>query len=95
MSRTANIKIFVPTPLRRYCNGVSELSVAAANILDLLEELERRYPELHRCVCNETGAVRQHINIFVNEEHMREFAGLDTPLEAGDVVTIMTAVSGG
>ena len=51
MSRTANIKIFVPTPLRRYCNGVSELSVAAANILDLFEELERRYPELHRCVC--------------------------------------------
>lgn len=95
MSRAAAVTIFVPTPLRRYCGDVNELSLNAANVRRLLEELECQYPELHRCVCNETGAVRQHINIFVNEEHMRELAGIETSLESGDVVTIMTAVSGG
>jgi molybdopterin converting factor small subunit len=39
--------------------------------------------------------LRRHINLFVNTHHMRDRDGLDTSLEPGDVVTIMTAVSGG
>lgn len=61
----------------------------------VLKELERRYPKLHRSICDETGAVRRHINLFVNTQHMRDCNGLETSLESGDVVTIMTAVSGG
>jgi len=60
-----------------------------------LEELERRHPALYRSVCDETGAVRRHVNLFVNARHMRERDGLDTPLKAGDVLTILAAVSGG
>jgi len=60
-----------------------------------VEELERRYPALYRNVCDETGAVRRHINVFVNTHHMRDRAGLDTPLSPGDEVTILPAVSGG
>ena len=54
-----------------------------------------RYPKLHRSICDETGAVRRHINLFINTHHMRDRDGLDTQLVAGDIVTIMTAVSGG
>lgn len=90
-----DITVFVPTPLRRYCRDAAELSLRSSDVRALLATLERKYPELHRCVCDETGAVRRHINIFVNEEHMRELAGLETSLASGDVVTIMTAVSGG
>ncbi len=61
----------------------------------MLAELERRYPKLHRSICDETGALRRHINLFVNIHHMRDRDGLATQLAAGDVVTIMTAVSGG
>ena len=93
--RTATITVSVPTPLRDCCGGAAELSLPAANPRALLEELERRYPKLHRSVCDETGAVRRHINIFVNTNHMRDLKGLDTPLASGDLVTIMTAVSGG
>jgi molybdopterin synthase sulfur carrier subunit len=46
-------------------------------------------------VCDETGAVRRHINIFVNDEHMRDLDGLDSAVVPGDVVTILPAVSGG
>jgi molybdopterin converting factor small subunit len=46
-------------------------------------------------VCDETGAVRRHINLFVNSSHVRDRDGLDTPLAAGDVLTILPAVSGG
>ena len=89
------IGVSVPTPLRNCCAGASELALSALSVRAVLEELERRYPALHRSICDETGAVRRHINLFVNTEHMRDCNGLDTSLEPGDVVTIMTAVSGG
>jgi len=94
-TRDTRIMVSVPTPLRNCCAGKSELALSAANLRAVLEELERRYPALHRSICDETGAVRRHINLFVNTDHMRDCNGLDTSLEAGDVVTVMTAVSGG
>ncbi len=93
--RAVTIAVSVPTPLRDCCAGASELSLAAANLHEVLEELERRYPALHRSICDETGKLRRHINIFVNTQHMRDREGLDTRLDAGDLVTLMIAVSGG
>ena len=89
------ITVSIPTPLRGCCAGAPELVFPATNLHGVLEQLERRYPKLHRNICDETGAVRRHINLFVNTEHIRERDGLDTLLEPGDVVTIMTTVSGG
>jgi len=89
------IKIHVPTPLRPCCAGAAELSLPAANLRAVLAHLEQRYPGLYRSICDETGAVRRHVNLFVNTSHMRDCNGLDTPLASGDEVMIMTAVSGG
>ncbi len=94
-ARVATVTVSVPTPLRDCSGGAAELSVTAANPRDLLTELERLYPKLHRSICDETGALRRHINLFVNIHHMRDRDGLDTQLAPGDLVTIMTAVSGG
>jgi len=92
---STTIEVHVPTPLRNCCAGASKLVLSAKTLRAVLEELERRYPKLNRSICDETGAVRRHINLFVNTQHMRDCHGLDTTLESNDVVTIMTAVSGG
>jgi sulfur-carrier protein len=89
------ITVYVPGPLRACCAGASEFSVPASNVRAALVEIERGYPALHRNICDETGAVRRHINLFVNSTHMRERDGLDTPFVTGDVLTILPAVSGG
>ena len=81
--------------LSEYAGGPAELSLAATSVRAALAELERRHPASFRGVCNETGAVRTHVNVFVNERNVRTLQGLDTPLRAGDVVTIIQAVSGG
>ena len=94
-TRAATIVVHIPGPLRPSCGGASTLNLETATLRTLLEELERQYPELHRSVCDDTGAVRRHINLFVNSDHMRELNGLDTALAPGDEVTIMPAVSGG
>ena len=46
-------------------------------------------------VCDETGAVRRHVNLFVNTDHVRDRDGLDTALVPGDEIIILPAVSGG
>ena len=89
------ITIHVPAVLRTYCQGTSELSLRASSLRAALEQIERSHPALYRSVCDETGAVRRHVNLFVNTAHMRDREGLDTVLGPGDVVTIMPAVSGG
>jgi molybdopterin synthase sulfur carrier subunit len=89
------ITLLVPGVLRAYCDGESELTLSAPSVRAALEQVERRHPSLHRNICDETGAVRRHINVFVNSSNMRDREGLDTALMPGDVVTILPAVSGG
>ena len=90
-----NITIHVFGQLREYCAGAKELSVAAGTVRALLEQLERDQPVLYRNLCDETGKVRRHLNVFVNTENVRDLHGVDTTLAAGDVVTFLPAVSGG
>ena len=94
-SRAMTITVHIPTLLRDCCAGASELALTATSLRAVLEELERRHPGLHRSICDDTGMVRRHVNLFVNTHHMRDHNGLDTPLAPGDVVTILPAVSGG
>jgi sulfur-carrier protein len=89
------ITIQVPAALRVYCEGASTLSLPAASVRAALEQIEQRHPSLYNSVCDETGSVRRHVNLFVNTTNVRDREGLDTTLVAGDVITILPAVSGG
>ena len=95
MGPTPTITIHVPGPLRTYCGGASQLSIAAGTVRAALEDLERSQAALYRNVCDETGTLRRHLNVFVNSDNVRDLDGVDTTLAAGDVVTIVPAVSGG
>ena len=91
----AAVTINVPGPLREYCAGASQLSIKAHTVRTALESLEQREYALYRNICDETGAVRRHLNVFVNTENVRDLDGVDTRLRPGDEVTILPAVSGG
>ena len=89
------ITIQVPAVLRACCEGAAELALAATSVRVALEQLERRHRPLYRSICDETGSVRRHVNLFVNTSNVRDREGLDTALVSGDVISILTAVSGG
>ena len=95
MDPAPTIRIYVPAPLQTYCGGASQLSLSARTVRAVLDDLERSQSVLYRNICDETGALRRHLNVFVNSDNMRDLDGVDTPLAAGDVVTIVPAVSGG
>jgi MoaD family protein len=98
-STVPEIRIMIPSALRSLCGGPrsprAELRLPARDVRGLLTELARQYPQVHVRLCDERGDPRPHINVFVNNDHVRARSGLETPLAAGDVVTILPAVSGG
>jgi molybdopterin converting factor small subunit len=94
-SAEAQVRVSIPPALRQLCGGEPELALAADSVAGLLAELARRHPQVHVCVCDERGEPRPHINVFVNNDHVRARAGLMTKLTTGDLVTILPAVSGG
>lgn len=89
------VTIRISKLLSAYSRDPASFSLAAGSVLAALDELERTRPELHRSICDETGAVRRHVNLFVNGKDIRSLQRLDTPLGTGDVLTIVQAVSGG
>jgi molybdopterin converting factor small subunit len=95
MAGAVTVTIHVPGPLRACCDGAAELFLSASSVRDTLDQLERSHPSLYHSVCDETGTVRRHVNLFVNTSHVRDRKGLDTVLVPGDVITILPAVTGG
>jgi len=95
VAHAPTVTIHVPGQLRPYCSGEAELAISAHTVRAVLQTLERSQAALYRNICDETGAVRRHLNIFVNTDNVRDLDGIETTLKAGDLVTILPAVSGG
>jgi molybdopterin converting factor small subunit len=95
MTGATTITIQVPAVLRACCGGAAKLFLSAPSVRAALEQIERSHPSLYGSICDETGALRRHVSLFVNTAHVRDRDGLDTALGPGDVITILPAVSGG
>ena len=85
------MKVHIPTPLRSYTNA-SVVEATGATLAELFGDLERRYPGIRFRVINEQDEIREHIKVFVNQEIAENLAA---PLQAGDDVHIIAAISGG
>lgn len=91
------IAVNIPEAMRNYSGVAGEIRLSATTVLAALDALRDRYPALYGSICDETGAIRRHINLFVNSELVakREGRCSQVDLSSGDVLTIWTAVSGG
>ena len=85
----------IPTPLRPYAEGASEIEINAENVGMALEELTQRYPSLRKHLFTETGDLRSYVNLFINNEAIRYLQGVDTPVSAGDMMMIIPSIAGG
>jgi molybdopterin synthase sulfur carrier subunit len=85
----------IPTPLRKLTQGAEEVKAAGKNVGELIADLERQYPGLKERICDEKGAVRRFVNIFVKDEDIRFQQNLETPVGDNDEVSIVPAIAGG
>lgn len=85
----------IPTPLRKLTSEKDEVTISAANIGQLIDEMENQFPGIKNRLCDESGNVRRFINLYVNNEDIRFLNGKETPLKEGDIVSIIPAIAGG
>jgi len=90
-----SVSVKVPTPLRKVTNGASMVDAEASNIRELIDALEAQYPGMRDRLCDEDGALRRFVNVFVGDEDIRFLEGIETALEDGAEVSIVPAVAGG
>ena len=89
------VMVRIPAPLRKLTGGKSEVPAQGATIADLVDDLEASHPGLKERLCDEKGAIRPFVNIYLNDEDIRFLKGPDTALKDSDSVSIVPAIAGG
>lgn len=84
----ARVRVKVPASLRQYWGGGPQANVEARTLGEAIAGLGG----LASRVVDDTGAVRPHVHLFVNQAPARDLA---TPVAEGDIIHILPAVSGG
>lgn len=68
-----------------------EISAPVETVGDAIGALDRRWPGMRDRICDTTPRIRRHMNVFVRGER----SDLETRLEPGDEMVVLTAISGG
>jgi sulfur-carrier protein len=84
-------RVCLREPLKRLAGNRAEHRLDGATVGEALVALERAHPALDGWILDERGALRRHINVFVNGE----LGGQDTPVGGEDRVDVLPAISGG
>ncbi|MCF6277444.1 MAG: MoaD/ThiS family protein [Anaerolineales bacterium] len=85
----------IPTPLRPYADGSSEVSVEGDSVGAALDAMLKRFPELEKHLYNGDGQLRAFVNLFLGEDNIKDLQGLATPLGEADILRIIPSIAGG
>lgn len=92
------VLVRIPGALRQHTGGARTVEVELSpngDLSALLARLGAENPALFRRICDERGEVRQHVNVFVGTDNVRDRDGLATAVPDGAEVYVLPAVSGG
>lgn len=90
-----SVRVLLPNAFQRHTANVRELESSAANLPELITEIEARFPALRQHLRDENGQVRRFINFYVNEEDIR-FLGNDSyAFQDGDEILVVPSIAGG
>jgi molybdopterin synthase sulfur carrier subunit len=92
-----SVRLVLPGVLAEHAGGARHLTVdpSLPTVEGLLDELGKQHPQLCRRIRDETGALRRHVNVYVNGENVRVGRGLATELPNGAEVQVLPSVAGG
>jgi adenylyltransferase/sulfurtransferase len=85
----------IPTPLRTYTGGKSEVIVSGAKISEALNDLTTQFPAIKPHLFHETGELRPFVNLFVGESNIKDLQGVETPIKEGDKIMLIPSIAGG
>ena len=90
-----SVTVRIPTPLRKYTDGEAAVDVAGTTVGDALHALVDRFPDLKDNLFTDDGALRQFVNVYVDDEDIRNLDGETTSLDDADELSIVPSIAGG
>jgi adenylyltransferase/sulfurtransferase len=90
-----SVIVSIPTALREYAGGGSEVEIEAGTVGEVLDRLTAAHSALRRHLFTEQNSLRNFVNVYVNDDDIRYGERLETPVKDGDTVTIVPSIAGG
>ena len=90
-----SVSVRIPTILRTYTGGESEVSADGGTLAEVLDSLDGSYPGIKARILDDQGAIRRFVNVYVGNDDVRFLQALETSTPAGTQVSVIPAVAGG
>ena len=90
-----SVSVRIPTILRTYTGGASEVDAEGATLAEVLDDLDASYPGIRDRILDDQGALRRFVNVYVGNDDVRFLDALDTKTPEGSQVSVIPAVAGG
>jgi molybdopterin converting factor small subunit len=90
-----SVSVRVPTILRTYTAGESEVSASGATLAEVLDDLDANYSGIKARVLDDEGNLRRFVNVYVGNDDVRFLDNLETPTPDGTQISVIPAVAGG
>ena len=88
-------KVLIPTPLRQFAGKNDSVEAAGSTVGEVLGALTAQFPDLRKQIFNDEGKLRSFVNVYLNDEDIRYLQKEQTPVKAGDTISIIPSVAGG
>jgi len=89
-----SVEVRVTSVLQRVV-GAKSVEAEGSTVAEVLDQINARYPGFREQITMEDGSLHRFVNIYINDEDIRFMQSLETPVSAGDVVSILPALAGG
>ena len=91
-----SITVRIPTPLRPVTSGQAEVKIEGATVGEVLRKMDAQFQGFgERVLEDDRKNVKRFINVFVNEDSIRDKKDLETEVKPGDTISILPSIAGG
>ena len=90
-----SVSVRIPTILRTYTGGESEVKAEGSTLAEVLDDLEAGYSGIRARILDDAGEIRRFVNVYVGNDDVRFLDGLATATHDGTQLSIIPAVAGG
>jgi molybdopterin converting factor small subunit len=90
-----SVSVRVPTILRTYTGGESEVSASGATLAEVIDDLDANYTGIKARVLDDEGNLRRFVNVYVGNDDVRFLDNLATATPEGTQISVIPAVAGG
>jgi adenylyltransferase/sulfurtransferase len=87
--------ILIPSALRQFTKGQSEVQIHGATIAEVLNNFVEQFPQVRRHLYDDSGRLRNFVNVFLGDNDIRLLNKEATPVTEIDIISIVPAVAGG